>query len=98
MSRISTWPLHTLADLLIYELTFWFIGGEMLNSDEYPPTYTQLIQQQNTIGWEQMFSEWAQLQYDFLQDFRFVNKKEISHSLWAVSVTMQLLHVHGQNR
>ena len=94
MSRIHTRPI--LSDILLDGLTYWFMGGEKLHTDEYPPAYTQLITQQNTIGWEQLFSgrlskEWIRLQQDFLEDFGLVGKKRTGH-LWVVSVMTQIWH------
>jgi hypothetical protein len=64
--------LHTepgLTKLLLYGISKWFRGQDVISFDEFSPKYHRVISQQNEIGWRQIFNgqmgiEWARIQDD----------------------------------
>ena len=71
----------TLTTILVQGLHTWFQNKNHLPHNEFSPQYHRLINQQNAIGWRQIFhgrfsNEWARLQ----DDYRFINLQRQEHS------------------
>jgi hypothetical protein len=93
---ICTTTLHSrlaLVDVLLAGLSSWF-QHELLDHMNYPPSLHKLIQDQNSIGWNQLFrgrmvKEWARLQQQSLSD-NGCQKPTLSGRSWVATVVTTL--------
>jgi len=85
---IDTRPM--LMDILLDGMSNWFDGGDVLEPNLYPPQYHRLINQQNNVGWRQLFSgrmsrEWSRLQDDHLCVSKLAGKTRTGR-LWTTTI------------
>ena len=78
-----------LTEILLDGLSAWF-NGTTLDSELYPTQYHRLLQQQNDLGWRQLFNgrlsqEWATLQDNYLHQHKLVSKRRSGH-LWTTTI------------
>ena len=79
--------------ILTEGLQAWF-HCTTLQFTDYPEKYQRLIQQQNQLGWRQLFSgrfsrEWSTLQHAHLQHHSLVTSRTTGH-LWTVAAISSL--------
>jgi exonuclease III len=84
-----------LMDILQDGIRRFFSSTVPPNDSQYPPRYTQLLQEQADIGWDQLFkarwsTQWNQLQNDYIQRKQSTTKVGPRHS-WTTSIGRKLL-------
>jgi len=89
MTEKKTDPI--LKNIFIVGMSNWQKNVQ-IPSSEYPPHYQQLIQEQNNVGWQQMWNGRWTTQWRKLQDIHctLMNEKELTGHEWALKLLLSV--------